>query len=177
MAQPGFRTQVLVVVTTLLDAALYPRQDVAILYRIRWYAELDLRALKQTLQMDVLRGQSPAMVRKEVWAHLLAYNLVRQVIAQAAGVRGRSPRQISVAGARQMLDAFRSVLSTDGGVLWDQSVAAMLHAVGGRRVGMRPDRCEPREVKRRPKVYPLMTRTRGIGRATLLAGTETGKLA
>jgi hypothetical protein len=61
---PGFRTKVLVVVTTLLDPEEFPREDVAILYRIRWYAELDLRALKQALQMDVLRGQTPAMVRK-----------------------------------------------------------------------------------------------------------------
>lgn len=66
MTIPGFRTKVLVVVTTLLDAEEMAAADVAVLYRIRWYAELDLRALKQTLQMDVLRCQSPEMVRKEV---------------------------------------------------------------------------------------------------------------
>jgi IS4 transposase len=84
VAAPGFRTRLLVVVTTLRDAQAFPRQDVALLYRIRWFAELDLRALKQTMQMDVLRGQSPGMVRKEVWTHLLAYNLLRGRMAEIA---------------------------------------------------------------------------------------------
>jgi hypothetical protein len=87
---PGFRTRALVVVTTLLDTEEFPRQDVAVLYRMRWLAELDLRSLKQTLQMDVLRCQSPAMVRKEVWAHLLAYDLVAGPRQPAMGQIGGS---------------------------------------------------------------------------------------
>jgi len=84
VAIPGFRTKVLVVATTLLDAGVMPPSDRALLYRLRWYAELNLRALKQTLQMDILRGQTPEMVRKEIWAHLLAYNLIRGQMAAAA---------------------------------------------------------------------------------------------
>src|SRR5205085_1368103 len=94
----GFRTRVLVVVTTVLDAKTLTAEDVAVLYRIRWYAEIDLRALKQTLQMDVLRCQSPDMVRKEVWAHLLAYNLIRAEMAAAARAADLYPVQLSFKG-------------------------------------------------------------------------------
>lgn len=170
--RPGYRTRAVVVATTLADAAAYTREDIAELYHHRWRVELSIRDIKQTLAMDVLRGKTPEMLRREIWCHLLAYNLVRQVIAQAARVRARSPRQISVAGAKQMLDAFRLRLATGGDTAWDRDVAALLDAVGGRRVGTRPDRCEPREVKRRPKVYPLMTRPRRIGRAAMAAGAE-----
>ena len=168
----GYRTREIVVATTLADAAAYTREDIAELYHYRWRVELSIRDIKQTLGMDVLRGKTPEMLRREMWCHLLAYNLVRQVIAQAACVRKRSPRQVSLAGAKQMLDAFRVALSVSDGTVWDQNVASLLHAVGGRRVGRRPDRCEPREVKRRPKIYPLMTRPRATGRAALVAATE-----
>jgi hypothetical protein len=111
---PGFRTQVLVVATTLLDPAVMPRADVALLYRCRWYAELDLRALKQTLQMDILRGQTPAMVRKEIWAHLLGYNLIRDQMAAAALEANLVPLQLSFKGAVQAVNAFAGWLWTAG---------------------------------------------------------------
>ena len=75
--QPGFRVTTLIVATTLLDAVEFTRDDLAQLYRARWNAELDLRSLKQTLQMDVLRCKTPELVRKEIWTHILAYNLIR----------------------------------------------------------------------------------------------------
>ena len=90
--RPGFRVRVLVVATTLLDADAYTRDDLAGLYRQRWTAELDLRSLKQTLQMDVLRCRTPELVRKELWTHVLAYNLIRTVMAQAAAKYGVEPR-------------------------------------------------------------------------------------
>jgi hypothetical protein len=168
----GYRTQQIMVATTLSDAATYTREEIAQLYHFRWRVELSIRDIKQTLTMDVLRGKTPEMLRREIWCHLLAYNLIRQVIAQAASVRKRSPRQISVAGAKQMLDAFRATLAVDEGKSWCRKVTAMLRAIGGRRVGRRPDRCEPREVKRRPKVYPRMTRPRANRRAALMAQGE-----
>lgn len=168
--RPGSRTRAVVVATTL--AATHTREDIAELDHHRWRVELSIREMKQTLAMEVLRGKTPEMLRREIWGHLLAYNLVRQVIAQAARARNRSPRQVSMAGAKPMLEAFRVPLSTGDGVSWDDAVAALWHAVGGRRVGMRPGRCEPREVKRRPKLYPLMTRPRATRRAELLAETE-----
>jgi hypothetical protein len=77
VAQPGFRTEVLVVVTTLTDGQRYTRDDLAELYHRRWLAELDIRAIKITMGMDLLRAKSPEMVRREIWTCLLAYNLVR----------------------------------------------------------------------------------------------------
>ncbi len=101
IAVAGFRTKVVVVVTTLLDADRYAARELAELYRARWHAELDLRCLKITLGMDVLRCKTPAMVRKEVWAHLLAYNLIRTLMAQAANEFECRPRELSFKGTLQ----------------------------------------------------------------------------
>lgn len=170
--RPGYRTREIVVATTLTDATAYPREDLAELYQHRWRVELSIRDIKQTLAMDVLRGKTPEMLRREIWCHLLAYNMVRQVIAQAAQARNRCPRQISVTGARDLLNAFREPLSTNVGAVWAKKVAALLHAIGGRRVGRRPGRCEPREVKRRPKGDWWMTKPRAERRAELLANKD-----
>src|SRR5947207_10506475 len=104
--QRGFRTKSLLVATTLLQPEEAGSAELAELFRARWQAELDLRALKQTLQMDVLRCKEPAMIRKEIRAHLLAYNLVRGVMAQAAQRAGCKPREVSLAAAVQLVNAF-----------------------------------------------------------------------
>jgi hypothetical protein len=175
--RPGYRSREVVVATTLLDAKVYSKAGLAELYGHRWRVELDIRDIKQTLKMDVLRGKTPEMLRRETWAHLLAYNLTRQVMAQAALRAGLSPRQVSFAGAKQTLDAFRSASrggEADGG---EHLVATMLTAIATHRVGTREGRCEPRQVKRRPKVFPMMTKPRGDARAALAAvrGPETGE--
>ncbi|MDY3556901.1 transposase [Gemmata sp. JC717] len=167
--RPGYRTREIIVATTLSDSARYTRDELTELYQHRWRVELSIRDIKQTLAMDVLRGKTPDMLRREIWCHLWAYNLVRQVIAQAARARNRSPRQISMAGAKQLLNAFRMALAVGADELWGSRVEALLHAVGGRRVGQQPGRCEPREVKRRPKVYKRMTKPRATRRTELLA--------
>jgi hypothetical protein len=168
--QPGFRTKALWVVTTLLDAAEVTDKDLTDLYLKRWNAELDLRSLKITLQMDVLRGQTPSMVRKEVWVHLLAYNVARAVMAEAARQVGRSPREVSFAGAMQTLNAF--VVQLWGAAsrevsqrLWSR----LITAVGRHRVGHRPNRYEPRAVKRRPKNYDRLNEPREKARKRLAA--------
>jgi Transposase DDE domain len=158
--QPGFRTKVLVVVTTLLDAATYTAADLAAVYRLRWHAELDLRALKVTLGMDVLRCKSPEMVRKEVWAHFLAYNLIRAVLAQAAAECGADPRELSFTGALQTLAAFAERLLDAEGEKLEELYEWLLLAIGAHQVGDRPDRVEPRARKRRPKDYPHLHRPR-----------------
>jgi IS4 transposase len=79
--QPGFRSRTLIIATTLLDAEEVTKSDLANLYRARWNAELDLRSLKETMQMDILRCKTPELVRKEIWTHILAYNLIRTIIA------------------------------------------------------------------------------------------------
>ena len=170
--RPGYRTREIVVATTISDATTYTRADLAELYHHRWRVELSIRDIKQTLGMDVLRGKTPEMLRREIWAHLLAYNLVRQVIAQAAREREVSPRGISFAGARQTLEAFRVTLQIGGGESWVKKVEALLWAIGGHRVGERSGRCEPREVKRRPKSYPRMTRPRAIRQAELMTTAD-----
>src|SRR5207247_540672 len=102
VAQPGFRTQVLDIATTLLDAETYPAMALAELSRDRWHAELNLRSLKIPLELDVLRCQSPEMVEKEFWAKLLAYNLVRGVMAQAAAAHDVAPTELSFTAAVQL---------------------------------------------------------------------------
>ena len=82
----------LVIATTLTEAGSYPAKELGGLFRQRWHAELDLRSLKSDMHMDMLRTKSPEMVRKEVAAHLLAYNLIRGVMAEAARV-GRGSRR------------------------------------------------------------------------------------
>lgn len=168
VAQPGFRVQKLVVVTTLLNAKEYSRKDIAELYHQRWLAELDIRAIKCSLGMDVLRCKWPAMVRKEIWAHLLAYNLVRRMLLQSALAKGRSPRQISFTAAMQKIAA-----GWMQGPLWDEAARTVLLEIhwddlAGHRVGHRPNRVEPRAVKRRPKPHDLLTMPRSDARAALL---------
>jgi hypothetical protein len=157
---PGFRTKVFVVVTTLLDPEAFPRQELAGLYRARWHAELDIRSIKQTLKMDVLRCQSPAMVRKEIWGHFLVYNLIRGVLAEAASRHGLLPRELSVQGARQTVAGFRAELAQAEGESAVVLRAVALRAIASHRVGDRPDRVEPRVLKRRPKAYPRMHESR-----------------
>jgi hypothetical protein len=162
--QSGFRTQVVVVVTTLLDAEAYTAADLADLYRLRWHAELDLRSLKITLGMDVLRCKSPAMVRKEVWAHLLVYNLIRSVMAQAAEAHGADRRELSFKGALQALTAFAERLLQARGQTIAELYEWLLLIIGAHQVGDRPDRIEPRARKRRPKNYPHLQRPRDEAR-------------
>ena len=151
VAQKGFRTESLVVVTTLLDAEQYPPEEIALLYRRRWQAELHLRSLKIVLQMDHLRCKTPERVRNEFFTHLLGYNLIRGVMALAALQSGRSPWEISFKGTLQTLGQFLPILlSRISSEAW---CAALLTAVATHIVGDRPDRFEPRLVKRRPKPY------------------------
>jgi hypothetical protein len=156
----GFRVRQLVVVTTLVDADRYPREEIAALFRQRWHAELDLRNIKISLQMDDLRGQTPAMVRREIWAHWLAYNLIRKTTAQAALVHGKLPRQLSFTAALAAVAAswdHATVAAPDVLLLLAN---AQFRAIAGHQVGNRPDRIEPRAVKRRPKPHPLLKEPR-----------------
>lgn len=168
--QPGFRARDFVVVTTLLDERQAPREELAGLYRARWQAELDLRSLKDVLQMDVLRGQTPGMVCKEVWGHLLAYNVVRSVMAAAAEGAGVPPWEVSFKGALQTFNAHWPYLLTARGETRQRLVRELVKAVGAHRVGDRPGRYEPRAVKRRPKPHPLLTEPRAAARRRLARG-------
>ena len=128
-----------------------------------WQIELDLRSLKQTLQMDVRRCQTPELVRKEIWAHVLAYNLIRTVMAQAAAREGIGPRSISFKATLQVVEAFRPLIDYQArrgarhrAALYEQ----VLRAIAVHRVADRPDRFEPRMAKRGPRRFDALTRPR-----------------
>jgi putative transposase len=160
VAQPGMRTRSLVVVTTLLDALQYPAAEIAALYRRRWQAELHLRSIKVVLQMDHLRCKTPDRVRNEFYMHLIGYNLLRGVMAMAAWQAGTSPWEISFKGTLQTLSQFLPLLRADATP--EAWCAALFTAVATHRVANRPDRFEPRRVKRRPKHYLLLQKHRHL---------------
>jgi hypothetical protein len=166
--QRGFRTRVLVVATTLWRGDAPGVAEIGDLYRARWHAELDLRSLKVTLGMDVLRGQGPEMVRKELWAHALGYNLMRSVMAQASSGGGLLPREISFKGAVQTVLAFAGALRQAAGEELARLCQEVLRAIATHRVGARPDRSEPRARKRRPKHYPHLNVPRDQAREAML---------
>jgi hypothetical protein len=167
VAEKGFRTKQIDLVTTLLDAAVYSRGELAALYRARWQAELDLRSLKVTLHMDVLRCKTPEMVRKEVWAHLLGYNLIRSVMADAARAHGTAPRELSFAGAWQTIEVFAPVLHGCSPERTEEVYEQLLQAIATHRVGKRPNRYEPRRRKRRHKPFLWLHTTRAEARVRL----------
>ena len=163
IAQPGFRVKVVVIATTLLDHVAYPPSELAKLYRARWNAELDLRSLKRTMQMDVLRCKTPELVRKELWTHILAYNLIRTILAQAAHKHHLEPRSLSFKGAIQTLEAFQPVLALQG----EHDAAhrlslyqILLDAIATHRVADRPDRYEPRAWKGYNKKFAYLRKPR-----------------
>jgi hypothetical protein len=169
--QEGFRTKTIVVATTLRRLEEVRRLDLTDLYRQRWHAELDLRSLKETMQMDILRGKTPAMVRKEIWAHFLAYNLIRTAMAQAAREHQVLPRELSFKAALQTLLAFAPhVVAAPPNEL--PALAQRIRAaLAQHRVGDRPDRYEPRARKRRYDNFQHLLIPRAEAKARLREGT------
>jgi hypothetical protein len=170
VTRKGFRTGVLLVVTTLLDPTAYTEEELADLYRGRWHAELDLRAIKTVLGMDIMRSKTPAMVRKELWMYILAYNLIRSVMATAAVQDGLVPHMLSFTGALQAVNAFGTALLFAAATAKAALLAALYSTISAHRVGQRPDRVEPRAVKRRPKPHALLTMPRRQARKGVRQG-------
>ena len=148
-------------VTTLLDPVLYPAEELIALYQRRWQMELTLRHLKTTMKMEQLRCQSPAMARKELLVYLLAYNLIRCLMAEAVAQAGVEMERVSFRGT---VDALRNYAAEIRAArsqrkrerLWEDLVAVLAADL----VPKRPGRTEPRAVKRRPKPYPLLNKPR-----------------
>jgi Transposase DDE domain len=151
------------VVTTILDESIGGGQ-IGGLYERRWEGEVDIRSIKSTMKLDVLRCKSPEMVRKEIWAHLLAYNLLRTVMAVAASESDVEPRKISFKGTKQTLTAFAPKLEAARPEQRAGLVDAMVKAVAYHRVGNRPGRWEPRARKRRPKPGNRLMQPRATAR-------------
>lgn len=168
--RPGFRTQTIVVVTTLTNSDEMTSGELTGLHRLRWHAELDLRSLKETMQMSILRAKSPDMVRKELWAHFLAYNLIRTVMAQAAQQHQLEPRQISFKGTLQTLAAFAPHVLLARAQELPELARRIFAAIAQHRVADRPDRFEPRARKRRYDNFKHLLRPRAEAKALLLKG-------
>ena len=154
-------------VTTLLDTRKYSRRAISELYTQRWQVEVDLRFIKEVMQMGTLRSKSPEMVRKEIAVHLLAYNLIRTVIAQTAQRYGVAPRTLSFSAALQLLNAFQARGLLDTSATCQAAYEPLLQSIFRHRIGKRPGRTEPRAVKRRPKSYPFLTTPRQQAREAL----------
>jgi hypothetical protein len=169
----GFRTEKVILITTLLDSEVYSAEEIGELYRQRWHVELDIRNIKTQLGMDILLGKTPEMVERELWGHLLVYNLVRRLQAQAALKKGCLPRQLSFAAARRQLAENWMLLSTADEEKHVKLVEACVRGAATTKVGNRPDRYEPRRVKRRRKDAKLLTKPRAEAREDVAAGKET----
>lgn len=158
----GFRSRTIMVATTLLDPQATPAEAIRDLYRDRWLAELNLRSIKTHLGMDVLRGQSLDVVRKEMAMHVLAYNLIRLIMWQAARRRGCDLHRLSFTGTLHRLRVVLPMvlcnarLRDRAAVLWNH----LLDSVADDQLPHRPNRTEPRRRKRRPKPYSLLRRPR-----------------
>ena len=165
--QPGQRTEQLTIATTLLDHKLYDAWWLAGIYRGRWRVELDIRAIKCTLGMDILRAKTPEMVRTELWSCLLVYNLIRESMLQAALHSGRTCRSLSLTATLQMLGTlWLSNAIRPADAAWRELF--LVHQITI-RVGHRPGRREPRANKRRPKILQLLTQPRHAAQAELEA--------
>jgi len=163
--RPGFRTRELTLVTSLLDPQLYPAEELLAAYCQRWRLEMCLDDLKTTLGMEMLGCKSPALLHKELLIFLRAHNFIRWLMAQAAHRQTVGLERLSFKGT---LDAFRQWTQALAQVrgpriknqrrrLWEQ----FLETLGADLVPERPERQEPRAVKKRSK-YPRLTKPGNI---------------
>ena len=154
-------------VTSFVDAKSVSKMELVELYHSRWHVELDFRSIKDVMQMDELRCKTAQMVRKEVAVHLLAYNLIRTVAAHAAVLTRVLPRRISFKATLQTLSNFFDKLRECPRRKLLVLHATLLQAIAKLLLPLRPNRCEPRAVKRRPKPHRLLTKPRHVERARL----------
>jgi hypothetical protein len=159
VAVPGFRTEEVALVTTLLDEQAYPDEAIAALYRRRWAVELCFRDIKTTLGLDVLRCQSPALIEKEIWLQVIAYNLVRALMLEAAWTHGVELERLSFKGTVDTLRQW-TPLFAPAMFAFRRARQELLRIIAADQVPERPNRVEPRAKKRRPKSYQLLTRPR-----------------
>jgi hypothetical protein len=163
---PGFRTQEVTLVTTLLDPETYPKEALAELYFCRWQMELRLRDIKTTMGMECLRTKTPERARKELWMHLTAYNLLRTLMYAAAETAGEPVTRVSFQGCRQrLLATIKSARLSDR---FQRRYRRLLQDLAHDLNPYRPLRIEPRAIKRRPKQYDRLNKPRAVLRAKLI---------
>ena len=168
--RPGFRPKEIILVTTLVDPKRYPKAKLAELYQLRWQAtEVNLKHLKTTLKMEMIVAKTPEMVQKEIWMHLLAYNLLRTLMWQSAQHSHVSPLRLSLQGTRQQFNQFRPHFAQATDKNRRPLYTTLLKVISDLLVPLRPNRVEPRVVKRRPKPFPRMQQPRSVLKAKLTA--------
>jgi hypothetical protein len=161
VAVAGFRTRALTLATTILDAQAYPAECFADLYRRRWLAELFLRDIKITMGMDILRCKTPALIHKELTMHLIAYNLVRALMLQAAERYDADPLRLSLAGALAAIRQWAPALAAERSrAMRRRLLESFFRCVARDVIPWRPNRIEPRAKKRRAKNYQLLNKSR-----------------
>ena len=148
-------------VTTMTCPNTTPKSALKDLYKRRWQVELDIRNIKTTLGMETLSCKTPEMGEKEMWVYLLAYNLIRLIMAQSALLADVLPRALSFKHTLQLWLAWGGMSEQADD---EESITQLLALVAEKSVGNRPGRIEPRAIKRRPKPYPLLTKTRDLAR-------------
>lgn len=148
-----------ILITTLLSDKTYPKDELRTLYKKRWHIEVDLRNIKTTLGMDRLSCKTPAMVEKEMWVYLLAYNLIRLLMAQSARLADVLPRQLSFKHTLQLWSRWSQQTQVVG-LQADEGILFML--IAQKIIGNRPGRVEPRAIKRRPKSFQLLMEKRAL---------------
>jgi len=162
IAVPGFRSEEVVLVTTLLDRQSYPLEALADLYFQRWNVELHFREIKTLLGMDVLRCLSPMMILKELAMHRIAYNLVRALMQQASITHHVALPRLFFKGSLDALEHFAQAIHAATGKPRKQAalLQELLRTIAADLLPLRPGRCQPRAKKRRPKNYHLLTAPR-----------------
>jgi len=169
VVEDGRRTQTITIATTLTDAEQYSKEDIAELYGFRWNSELDIRSIKDSLNLGHVRCKSPEMVRKELWTTLLGYNLIRTTAAAAALLHDKQPRKISFTSTCQYVLSSWMLLSCRAmsADRMEHHGRQLLCQIAACEVANRPGRLEPRVLKRRRHGYKLMQEPRSVLRAQL----------
>ena len=156
----GFRTEDVTLVTTLLNPLEYTRIALAELYGLRWHAEIDIKHLKTTMAMEHLPSKTPSMVRKDFYVHLLAYNLIRTVQQEASRQQKVDPLALSFCATIQHLSNFACLLAHATQQQRAYEYTQLIYLVSTEKLPFRPNRVEPRMIKRRPKKYPRLSAPR-----------------
>jgi len=167
------RTGGKILVTTLLNHKKVSKTDLKMFYRERWNIEVDLRNIKTTLGMEIVSCRTPEMVEKEIWVYLLAYNLIRLLMAQAALLSNIPARQLSF---KHTLQLWITWLQIGSGYYNDKQLTKLFLLIAQQKVGKRPGRIEPRAVKRRPKPFKLLTKPRALAREEVRKNGHPKKL-
>lgn len=164
--QPGFRSKKYTIATTILETNVFTRHWLTEVYRSRWLVELDIRSIKCSLGMDIVRAKTPAMVQTEIWSCLLAYNLIRMKMLQSCAINRRMPRTLSFTTTLQLLANNWLLASV---MLTSELVALGQQTSSSEVVGNRLNRIEPRANKRRPKILALLNKPRHTARLDIMS--------